>query len=428
MLALGVLLLLLVLLAFGTPIGFALVVAGAAGLVGKGGLAMALGVLATSPASSVNSYEMVSVPMFMLMAEFVILSGVADRIFRAAATWVGRVPAGLAMATALAGAGFAAISGSSTAAAATLASTTVPAMLKQGYEPRLALGVVAISGTLAMLIPPSIALILYGLIANVSVGKLLVAGVIPGLIVTAAIMLTVLYLVWRNPAAAPPGQAYPMRVKLAVLQDVGPMVLLFGCVTGAIYSGVATPTEASALGALGALVLAWRSGNLTRATANRALVKATRATCMVLMIILGAMVFGYFLALTQVTQGLVQWVRALAVPAWVVVTLILLAKMSLGFVMDQAAIIVLTVPVVLPIVTAIGYDPVWFGVIMVVTAEVGMVTPPIGLNGYVVARYTGMPVGEVFRGVVPHVIAHLVVIVLMIVFPEIILWAPSHMR
>ena len=149
---------------------------------------------------------------------------------------------------------------------------------------------------------------------------------------------------------------------------------------------------------------------------------------MVLMIILGAMIFGYFLALTQVTQGLVEWVRALAMPAWIVISIILLAKMSLGFVMDQAAIIVLTVPVVLPVVTAIGYDPIWFGVIMVVTAEVGMVTPPIGLNGYVVARYTGMPVGEVFRGVVPHVIAHVGVIVLMVAFPEIILWAPSRMR
>lgn len=428
MLTFLVVLLLLLLLAIGTPIGFALVVAGAVGLLAKGGVDMVLGVLATSPASSVNSYEMVSVPMFMLMAEFVILSGIADQIFRAAVSWVGRLPAGLAMATALAGAGFAAISGSSTAAAATLSSTTVPAMLKQGYEPRLALGVVAISGTLAMLIPPSIALILYGLIANVSVGKLLVGGVIPGLIVTAAIMLTVLFLVWRNPAVAPPGQAYAMREKLRSLKGVGPMILLFACVTGAIYTGVATPTEASALGALGALVLAGTSGNLNLRTANQALVKATRATCMVLMIILGAMIFGYFLALTQVTQGLVQWVKALAVPAWVVITIILLAKMSLGFVMDQAAIIVLTVPVVLPVVTAIGYDPIWFGVIMVVTAEVGMVTPPVGLNGYVVARYTGMPVGEVFRGVVPHVIAHVAVIVLMVVFPEIILWAPSRMR
>lgn len=428
MLTFLVVLLLLLLLAIGTPIGFALVVAGAVGLLAKGGTDMVLGVLATSPASSVNSYEMVSVPMFMLMAEFVILSGIADQIFRSAVSWVGRMPAGLAMATALAGAGFAAISGSSTAAAATLSSTTVPAMLKQGYEPRLALGVVAISGTLAMLIPPSIALILYGLIANVSIGKLLVGGVIPGLIVTAAIMLTVLFLVWRNPAAAPPGQAYPWREKLRTLKGVGPMILLFACVTGAIYTGVATPTEASALGALGALILAAASGNLNLRTANVALIKATRSTCMVLMIILGAMIFGYFLALTQVTQGLVTWVKAMAVPAWVIITIILLAKMSLGFVMDQAAIIVLTVPVALPVVTALGYDPVWFGVIMVVTAEVGMVTPPVGLNGYVVARYTGMPVGEVFRGVVPHVVAHLLVIVLMVVFPEIILWAPNRMR
>ncbi len=301
-------------------------------------------------------------------------------------------------------------------------------MLKQGYERKLALGVVAISGTLAMLIPPSIALILYGLIANVSVGKLLIAGIVPGLIVTVTIMLTVLYLVWRDPSAAPAGRAYSWREKFKSLDGVGPMLMLFVCVTGVIYTGIATPTEASAMGALGAMLLVWRAGKLSFATGSEALIKATRATCMVMMIILGAMIFGYFLALTQITQALVVSVKELALPAWIVVSIILLAKMMLGFVMDQTAIIVLTVPIVLPVVLGIGYDPIWFGVIMVVTAEIGMVTPPIGLNGYVVARYTGLPVSDVFRGVVPHVIAHVAVVILMIAFPEIILWAPSHMK
>lgn len=428
MLIAAIVLLLFGLLVLGTPVGLALVIAGAGGLYAKGGVGMALGVLSTSPETTVSSYEMISVPMFLLMAEFVIISGVADQIFSAASIWVGRVKAGLALATALAGAGFAAISGSSTAAAATLASTTVPAMLKQGYESKMACGVVAISGTLAMLIPPSIALILYGLVAHVSIGKLLVAGVVPGLIVTLAIMLTVRYIVWRDPALAPAGRRYTLREKIASLRLVGPMLLLFVAVTGVIYAGIATPTEASGIGAFGALLLAWRSGRLNLQTSNRALIQAARSTCMILLIILGAMIFGYFLAVTQVTQMLAGWVNAQHMPPWFVVTVILLIKMMLGFVMDQAAIIVLTVPVMLPVVVAIGYDPVWFGVVMVVTAEVGMVTPPLGLNAFVVARYTNLPVDGVFRGVWPHVVAHFVIIALMIAFPEIVLWLPSTMH
>ena len=194
--------------------------------------------------------------MFILMAEFVILSGVADDLFKAAAAWVGRVPGGLGMATALAGAGFGAISGSSTASAATLSSTTMPAMLKEGYDPKLAGGVVAISGTLAMLIPPSIALVLYGIIADVSIGQLLIGGVIPGILVTLTIMATVWVLVAIDPSSAPRGAAYTMAEKFRSLKVVGPMIVLFMMVTGVIYSGIATPTEASALGAFGAFVLA----------------------------------------------------------------------------------------------------------------------------------------------------------------------------
>ena len=208
MLTITIVVLLLALLALGCPVALSLAVAGAVGLWSLGGLSMVLGVLQTTPFSAASSYELISVPMFVLMAEFVILSGVADSLFKAAATWVGRVPGGLGMATAIAGAGFGAISGSSTASAATLSATTIPAMLKQGYEPQLACGVVAISGTLAMLIPPSIALVLYGIIADVSIGQLLVGGVIPGIVVTFAIMATVYYLVWREPSRAPLGQSY----------------------------------------------------------------------------------------------------------------------------------------------------------------------------------------------------------------------------
>lgn len=427
MLALPISLLLLFLLAIGAPVGLSLAAAGAAGLFSVGGADMLLGVLATAPFSAASSYELITVPMFLLMAEFVIVSGVADNLFKTASTWVGRVPGGLGMATAIAGAGFGAISGSSTASAATLSATTIPAMLKQGYEPQLACGVVAICGTLAMLIPPSVALVLYGIIADQPVGTLLIAGIVPGIIVTFVIMATVYFLVWRDPSRAPAGRAYSFADKIRSTAVVGPMLFLFMAVTGVIYTGVATPTEAAGLGAFGAFLLALRAGKLTLPVAIQALQRAARTTCMILLIILGAHIFGYFFTLTQTTQQMVAWVGAMDVQPWVIMSVILLIYLVLGTFLDQIAILILTVPLMLPLVTSLGYDPVWFGVIVIVTAEVGLVTPPVGLNVFVVARYTKRPLGEVFWGVMPHVVAHLFAIALFLAFPEIILWLPSTM-
>ena len=427
MLALPILILLLALLASGAPVALSLAVSGAAGLFAVGGAGMLVGVLETTPLSAASSYELITIPMFILMAEFVIMSGVADSLFKTASTWVGRVPGGLAMATALAGAGFGAISGSSTASAATLSATTIPAMLRQKYEPGLACGVVAISGTLAMLIPPSVALVLFGIIADVSIGKLLVAGVIPGIIVTFTIMLTVYYQVWRDPSRAPAGQAYTLMEKIRSTRTVGPMLFLFMAVTGVIYTGIATPTEASGLGAFGAMLLAWRAKELTVRKLLDALTRSARTSCMIVLIILGAHIFGYFFTLTQTTQNIVAWVGSLPLEPWMVMAIILFIYIILGTFLDQIAILILTVPVMMPLVVSLGYDPVWFGVIVIVTAEVGLVTPPVGLNVFVVSRYTGRPLDEVFRGVLPHVVAHLFVIALFLAYPKIILWLPNTM-
>lgn len=422
-----ILFLLFMLLAIGMPVAFTLVFTGALGLYTVAGWNAMVGVLSTAPLSTAASYEMISVPLFILMAEFVIMSGVADNLFKAAATWVGRVPGGLGMATALAGAGFGAISGSSTAAAATLSSTTMPAMLKQGYEPKLAGGVVAISGTLAMLIPPSIALVLYGIIADVSISALLIGGVIPGFLVMLVIMATVYVLVLINPKAAPGGRAYTMREKFGSLKVVGAMLFLFMAVTGVIYTGVATPTEASGLGAFGAFLIALWERKVTITGMKRALVHAAHASCMIIMIIVCAKIFGYFFTLTQSTQALVAWVSSLDVSRWVVIAMILFGYLVLGCLMDQVAILILTVPIVLPLVKALGFDPVWFGVIVIVMAEVGLVTPPVGLNVFVVARYAKRPLAEIFGGVWPHVFSHLLLVVVMVAFPQIVLWLPSKM-
>lgn len=426
--ALVVLFTLLVLLALGVPVAFTMLASGAIGLYMIGGLPLLSGLLETTVLSTVSSYELITIPMFLLMAEFVLASGVADDLFRAATAWVGRMRGGLGMATALAGAGFAAICGTSTAAAATLASTSLPAMIKHGYDPKVAAGVVAISGTLAMLIPPSVALVIYGLIAEVSIAKLLIAGVIPGLFVMLAIMTTVWFLVWLDPSSAPVAPVSTWRERFLLLRGVSPMIALFLGVSLSIYTGLATPTETSALGAIGGfLVMAWR-GKATGRAIFQSLLRAAQSTCMITAILVGAHLFGYFFTLTQVTQNLVAFVGELPFPPLAVMALILVGYLLLGTFMDQMAILVLTTPVVLPVVFMLGYDPVWFGVIMIVTAEVGMVTPPVGMNSFIVARYAQRPVMEVFHGITPHFFAHLIVISVLLLVPEIVLWLPSQIR
>ncbi len=423
-----VLALLFGLLAAGVPVAFAMAFSGSVGLYAVGGLDMLVGILQTAPLSSVSSYELIVIPMFLLMAEFVLASGIADDVFSCAAAWVGRVPGGLGMATALAGAAFAAICGTSTASAATLSSTSLPAMLRQGYEPRMAAGVVAISGTLAMLIPPAVALVVFGLLAEINVAKLLIAGIVPGLLVMLTIMATVLFLVVQDPSRAPEPTRTPWAEKFRLLKVVGPMMLLFGAVTGVIYTGTATPTEASAIGAFGALVLSVLKRRLTPRTFARCLVRAAHGACMIAAILLGASLFSTFFTLTQVTQDLIGWVGALPTSRWVVICLILAGYVVLGSFMDQIAILVLTVPVVVPLIKSLGFDPVWFGVVKIVTAEVGMITPPIGLNCFVVARYSGRPVSEVFHGTLPHFVAHILIIGVFVAFPELVLWLPRQMN
>ncbi|MEC7257099.1 MAG: TRAP transporter large permease [Pseudomonadota bacterium] len=427
MLTLAITLLMLGLLVIGAPVGFAMGIAGAVGLYTLGGTRFLYGILDTTPLSTVGVYELVTIPMFLLMAELVLLSGVTDDLFKAAAAWLGRIRGGLAMATSVAGAGFAAICGSSTGSAATLAATTIPSMLAQGYDARLASGVVAISGTLAILIPPSVGMIVYGFMAEVSIAKLFVAGVLPGLLVVSAIIVTVAILVRLDPDAAPATERVPLSTRLRLLVGVLPTLLLFAFVTGAIYSGATTPTEASAVGAAGAFVLALACGNRRMPDFVQAFRRAALTSCMILTIIVGAHIFGYFITITRLTQDIIAHVAALEANRWVILIIILAGYVVLGMFMDQMAILVLTVPIVVPLVDSLGFDLIWFGVIFIIVAELGLVTPPLGLNCFVVSRYADRPLWQVFRGTFPHVIAHFVVIAILLAFPAITLWLPGRM-
>lgn len=420
--------LLLALLALGLPVAFSLGIAGSIGLLLVGGTDLLVGILSTAPVSAVASYEFLTIPMFLLMAEFMVASGISNTLFSAIACWTGRLPGGLGIATAITGAAFGAISGSSTAAAATLSTSSVPSMMKAGYEPRFAKGIVSISGTLAMLIPPSVAIIFYALLSGASVAKLLVAGIVPGALVTLVIVATIWLLMWRNPELAPSRRAFSWAEKLASLKIAGPFAALFLAVTGLIYLGIATPVESSALGALGALVFTLVSGNMNRKVFKAAVLNAVATSAMIGLIVICAQTFGYFITVTQTTQQLVEWVGGHGLSPYVVLAFLVVLYLVLGCFLDQLSILILTIPIVLPLVVRMGFDPIWFGILVIVLAEVGMVTPPVGLNVFVVAKSTNTPVEEVFAGVWPHVVAHVLLIIALIVFPQLILWLPSTMR
>lgn len=419
--------LLLGLLAVGVPVALSLLIAGSLGLLLQGGPDLLLGILGTGPGSALNSYELITIPMFLLMAEFMVTSGISLTLFNAIAAWTRGWRGGLGIATAVTGAAFGAISGSSAAAAATLSTSSVPAMLQNGYERKFATGIVSISGTLAMLIPPSIAIIFYGLLSGANIGQLLIAGIVPGILVTLTIALTIRIMIRLNPALAPIGAKASWMEKVASLKVAGPFMLLFGLVTGLIYTGIATPVEASALGALGAFFLTLKSGKLTQANFRLALIKTCLTSAMIGLIIVCANVFGTFLTITGATQELVAQVAASGWSPWVVLVFIAVLYLILGCFLDQISILILTIPIMIPLITSMGFDPVWFGIVVILLAEVGIVTPPVGLNVFVVSKVTRIPVEEVFRGIWPHVLAHIVLIAFIMAFPSVVLWLPSKM-
>lgn len=426
MMVIVVLLLLLVLLILRVPVGFALAAAGSVGVLSLGGSSMLLGVLQSAPASA-STYSLTPIPLFILMAQFVLYSGVMDDIFVAARTWVGRTRGGTGIATTLSGAVFGAISGSSTAAAATLAKTASTQLIAEGYRPRVATGMVAVAGTLAAMVPPSIILIFYAILAEQSVGKILIAGIVPAVFVTASIIAALMVLIVLRPDTAPKGQPYSFSSKLKVLPGVLPVLVLFLLVTGTVYFGVATPTEASALGALGGFVIYLLKRGFKLREIGQAIVATTHSSVMILFIMLGAAILGYYVTMSGVTREAVDLVGSLNVAPILVISLIAIGYIMLGFVLEQMAILALTVPVVLPIVVELGYDPIWFGVLVVLLAEIGLVSPPLGLNVFVVARATRRESGEVFLGTIPFVLGMLCVVALFIFFPEIVMWLPNNM-
>ncbi|MFK5690655.1 TRAP transporter large permease [Ornithinimicrobium sp. LYQ92] len=419
--------LLLVLILIRVPIVFAILGSGIVGMLLVGGPSAVFGVLQTIPQSAAGKNALAAIPLFILMAQFVLHSGVLDRLFDSVSTCVGRMPGGTAVASVGAGAVFASVSGSSMAAAATLAHTSTRRMIDEGYSTSFSSGVVVAAGTLAAMIPPSVLLVFYAITAETSVGAMLIAGIVPGLLVAGALLLTVFVLIARPGSTAPSGQAYPWRAKVRSLSAVGPMVFLFVLVVGLVFLGITTATEAAALGVLGAFLLMVMKGTATWENIRVSLRDSLSTSIMILAIIVAAHVYGHFITETRVTPRLVEMAEALPLPPLAIIALLALGYLALGFFMDQLAIIALTVPVTLPIVTLLGYDPIWFGIIVVLLAEIGLMTPPLGLNVFVVAKAARLPVETVFWGATPFAVAVFLVAVLLFLAPGLVLFLPNMM-
>ncbi|SMF65835.1 TRAP transporter, DctM subunit [Tistlia consotensis] len=431
--ALG-LIVLLALMILGVPIGFALGLAGVASLALIVPAPVILGLMTQVVHATAASYVLLTIPMFVLMAEFLSAGGVAQDLMLACNRMLRRVRGGLAMACVFAGALLASASGSSTASVASITRASYPTMRRLGYDCGFSVGTISIAGTLAIMIPPSIAFVVYGLMTDVSIGKLFIAGVLPGLLTAAGYIATIALLLWRRPGLAPTGASPNVggdvggdSAGLEGRGQVWPIVLLVAIVLGCLYGGVATPTEVGALGALAAGLISLGLGRMTGRRFATAVGNTLRTTALIVTIIFGAHLFGYFISFTHVTDQMLTWIAASGLSRYSVLLLVVLVYLGLGMVMDQFAIIILTAPISYALVTGLGFDGVWFGVIIVKTAEIGLVSPPMGLNVFIAASAAEVDARAGFAGVLPFIVTELVILALLIAVPEIVLYLPGTM-
>ncbi len=415
-------------LLIGAPVGFALGLSGVIGLYLVGGVDAVCGVMNTVPYRTAASYTLTTVPMFILMAELISESGVVKELFSAAQKWLDRLPGGLAIASVFASAGMAAMSGSSTASAAALASISIPEMIRHGYKTYVAAGVITVAGTLAIMIPPSIPFVIYGAVTENSIGKLLIAGVIPGLMT--ASVYTVGIIIWSKvcPNDMPRSSSkYSWRERWQSIRDLWAFAILASMVLVSMYLGLATPTEAAAVGAFGALVIPLLRRQIALQGIRKAIHKTIEVTTMIFMIIIGAMIFGYFLTITQAAQGLISYIGGLHTSRTMVLCLLVVMYLILGCFLDVIAILLITLPLVYPLVISLGYDAIWFGVIIVKLIEIALITPPLGMNAYVVSASSKIPLEYVFRGTIVMLLFEGVTLGVLLYFPSISTWLPSMM-
>uniref|UniRef100_A0A7C2NZF7 TRAP transporter large permease n=1 Tax=candidate division WOR-3 bacterium TaxID=2052148 RepID=A0A7C2NZF7_UNCW3 len=412
----------------GIPIGVAFGVSGFLGIAWARGFDVALSMLGTIPYSWASSPMLIPMPLFIFMGFLAFHSGISKDLYEAAFKWFGRLPGGLAIATTIANAGFGAICGSAQAAAAAMSPIAYPEMNKRGYSKELSTGSLAAGGTLSFLIPPSIPFILYGVLAEVSIGKLFLAGILPGLLLCGLFSFSIYVKCKRNPVIGPPGPSYPFKEKLYSLKGVWGMLVLFLVVMGGLYLGVFSPSEAGSIGAFGAFVIGVVTGRLKLKGIVEAAKESARIVCFVMTIIIGAQIFNTYLGVSGFNRIFAEWVLSLPVSRYVILLLLIIVFILIGMFLDIAAILLLTIPTLAPIMRGLGFDLVWFGVFLILLQSLGFISPPIGLNAFIVQGVTKVPAEVVFRGSLPFVLGLIVMIVLIILFPQICLFLPNLMK
>ena len=411
------------------PVGIAM---GTVGVLGFGymigDIRPALKILSQSPIRTATDAEFAVIPLFLLMGAFASASGMSRELFRASNTFLGHLRGGLGIATIAACGGFAAICGSSVATAATFSKVAYPEMRQFGYPQSFSTGVIAAGGSLGIMIPPSTVFAVYGLITEQDIGKLFIAGIVPGIHRGRHVHRHHQHHRCRAPGLPAEDAAAFLDERMASVRDIWAVVLLFIFVIGGLYAGMFTATEAAGMGAAGAFIISVARRKLTRADFWRCLIESLRTTAAVFTILIGALIFGYFLTITQVPQKLTAFLTGLGIGPYGVLILIMLMYLVLGCIMDAMAMIILTVPIVFPVITSLGFDPIWFGVIIVMTVELGLIHPPVGMNVFVIKSVIReVKLSTVFYGVLPFVLTDIVRLAILISFPILATWLPSHM-
>ena len=418
----------LLLLSLGMPIGLSFATAGIMGIIVIQGLVPGLNLLGQAFYTWTSSYVLCTIPLFVLMGQFAFHSGISGDLYTAAYRWIGRLPGGLALATNIACTGFAACTGSSVASAATMTVIAYPEMQKANYDPRLSTGCIAAGGTLGILIPPSTIFIVYGIITETSINELFIAGILPGLLISALFCGLIFVMCKRHPQLGPPGESFSWKEKLSCLKGVCWMLGLFILVIGGLYVGIFAPSEAGTIGAFGAFAMALAKKKLTKAAFLITLKETVQFTSFALFILIGAMIFSNFLTLSGLPEALTSWIATLPVSPLAILLMILALYIPLGAIMEPLDTILLTIPIVFPIILKLGFDPVWFGVLIVIISELSLITPPVAMNLYVVQGITKVPFQVISRGILPFLVVLVFGLIILIVFPEISLFLPRTMK
>ncbi|HSD42768.1 MAG TPA: TRAP transporter large permease [Burkholderiales bacterium] len=411
------------------PMAFAMGIVGFVGFAYKVNLNAAAAMIGQTAYETGLAYTLSVIPLFILMGNFVVRARMSEELYNAAYTFLGHLRGGLAMSTVIASGGFGSICGSSIATAATFAKVAYPSMRKFGYKDSLAAGSIAAGGTLGILIPPSVIMVIYGIMTETNIGKVFIAGILPGIAAVLLLCLAVVWITWRDPAAGPPGERSAPGQRLEAVKRVWPVVALFVLVIGGIYGGVFTATEGAGIGAGGAFVFALARRALTWKVLIEVLIESARTTSMLFMILIGALIFANFINYTTMPADLKDFAGQFKATPWLVIAAICVIYVVLGTAMEELSMILLTVPLFFPMVTALGYEPVWFGIIVVIVVQIGLISPPVGMNIFVVKNLIRhLSISTVFRGVSPFTVALVALLAIIVAFPQLATYLPGFMK